>query len=418
VLYLPQKDQVGWPAASPSGRHVAIVEAVCSDRWIVAGDLLLIDTRDGAVTRIETNGVDVSCADWRSDERIAYAGHRGLESVLGVYNLTARAAQEHWASRDPGSGGRYLRAAWFGAGGDCVFCSEGFQHGQEIAVVQGRKYRAIKSLGNGGNGPILAPPRVEVVRWRAPDGLMLEGWLMRPEQRGPHPLVMEVHGGPVSQWRSRWLGRDNLHTLMLLRHGYAVFWPNPRGSGGYGREFARRVQGDMGGMDMQDLLSGVDSLLASGVADPKRLGVMGRSYGGFMTCWLVTQDKRFAAAVALAPATNHVSQYLTCSIPQFISLFLADDYANCAGRFLSRSPVVHARKGSTPTLNVCGALDRCMPPEQAIEFHNALLANGVESMLVSYPQEGHGNRQLQAVADYAARVVGWFEKHMPARGGQ
>src|SRR5690606_28306812 len=102
------------------------------------------------------------------------------------------------------------------------------------------------------------------------------------------------HGGPVWQRRPSWLGRWGLSILMLLKRGYAVFFPNPRGSAGRGVEFARRVVGDMAGADTHDFLSGLDHLIERGIADSGRLGVTGVSYGGFMSAWLITQDSRFA----------------------------------------------------------------------------------------------------------------------------
>jgi len=202
--------------------------------------------------------------------------------------------------------------------------------------------------------------------------------------------------------------------LMLLKHGYAVFCPNPRGSTGRGQDFIRHVVGDMGGADAHDCLSGLDYLVRQGLADPKRLGITGVSYGGFMTAWLITQDSRFAAAVPVAPITNQVTEHLISNIPHFVSLFLADSFSNLAGKYFQRSPIVHARKVKTPTLNICGALDRCTPPEEAVQFHNALLETGARSALVTYPEEGHGIRKFPAVIDFTARVVSWFEEHMPA----
>lgn len=133
-----------------------------------------------------------------------------------------------------------------------------------------------------------------------------------------------------------------------------------------------------------------------------------------MTSWLITQDSRFAAAVSVAPFTNHVSEHLVSNLPHFVALFLRDTYSNPSGKYFERSPIMHAIKATTPMLNICGRLDRVTPPEEAMQFHNALLENGVKSVLVSYPEEGHGIRNLPAAIDYAARVVGWFEEHMPA----
>jgi dipeptidyl aminopeptidase/acylaminoacyl peptidase len=149
------------------------------------------------------------------------------------------------------------------------------------------------------------------------------------------------------------------------------------------------------------------------VADPKRIGVTGGSYGGFMTSWLITQDQRFVAAVPVAPVTNWVSQHLTSNIPYFDTMCLGSEFTQAGGHHHSRSPVMFAHRVKTPTLNICGALDRCTPSGQAQEFHNALLANEVRSVLITYPLEGHGVRTYPAMIDYAARLVDWFLRYMP-----
>ena len=224
---------------------------------------------------------------------------------------------------------------------------------------------------------------------------------------------MEIHGGPIWRWSPFFLARTAYHA-MLIERGYALFWPNPRGSSGRGQSFARSVVGDMGGADMRDCLSGLDRLVADGIADPERIGVMGGSYGGFMTTWMVTQDERFSAAIAVAPVTHWISQHLTSNIPCFDSVCLGGNYADSGGSYHARSPVMFAHRVRTPVLSVCGALDRCTPPGQAREFHNALAQSGATSTLVTYPQEGHGARTFPAMVDYAARVVDWFEAHMGA----
>jgi dipeptidyl aminopeptidase/acylaminoacyl peptidase len=173
------------------------------------------------------------------------------------------------------------------------------------------------------------------------------------------------------------------------------------------------VVGDMGGADAGDCLSALDNLVEENIADGNRLGVTGGSYGGFMTAWLICQDDRFAAAAPVAPITNHVTEHLISNIPHFCSVFLLDSYTNLEGAYYQRSPIVHVRKVKTPTLTFCGALDRCTPPSEALQFHNALLENGCQSVLVTYPQEGHGVRKWPAAIDFAARMVAWFEQHMP-----
>ena len=132
-----------------------------------------------------------------------------------------------------------------------------------------------------------------------------------------------------------------------------------------------------------------------------------------MTAWLVTQDTRFAAAVAVAPHTNQVTERLLSNIPRVMDFMTADEYDNPGGRYFDRSPIMHARKVRTPTLNICGLLDRCTPPEEAAQFYNALRAFDVPAALVTYPEEGHGIRKLPAAIDYTARMISWFETYMP-----
>jgi dipeptidyl aminopeptidase/acylaminoacyl peptidase len=408
------KDQLGLPTASPNGKLLAFVEAVCSDRWIVSGDLRLITTPGGTARYIDTLGVSVTHTEWRSDRILLFAGHKGFETVVGYYDVNTDKCTEVWTSTDVTAGGRYASVSGFGERGDCVLLGESFTRAPEVAVIRNGEYRTVWSLdpeysaiANSAIGG------VERVTWKAPDGLEIKGWLVKPKGNGPFPLVMNVHGGPVWHWRPHWMGRPRYGAqLMLLQHGYAVFYPNPRGSGGEEVEFARRVKGDMHGADTQDYLSGLDMLVARGLADPKRLGVMGISYGGAMSAWLISQDTRFAAAIPVSPVTNHVTEHLLSNIGHFVAIFLDDHYRNAGGKYYERSPLMHAHKVKTPTLNICGALDRCTPPAEAIQFHAALLENNVESVLVTYPEEGHGVASWPAAIDYAARVVDWFETHM------
>lgn len=413
-VYAPQA-QIGWPAASPSGRYLAFVEGICSDRWIVAGGLRLIDTTSGQVQRADTLCVDITHAEWCSDRELLLAGHRGLETVVGVYEMASGTFTEVWSSRVLTTGGRCIRVSRLSATGDCVLVGESFTRAPEIAVIRRGEYLAVKSFDLGYAERAKVIESVECVSWRAPDGLEIEGWLLRPQGKAPHPLVMNIHGGPVWHWRPAWLGRGRTApVLMLIERGYAVFFPNPRGSSGRGQDFTRHVVGDLGGADTYDFLSGLDHLVEQGIADPKRLGVTGVSYGGFMSAWLITQDSRFAAAVAVSLVSNRVSQHLISNIPHFVRLFLADTYNNPGGKYFERSPIMHAHKVKTPALSICGALDRCTPPQEAMQFHNALLENGVKSVLITYPEEGHGAWKFPAAIDYAARVVAWFQAHMPA----
>jgi dipeptidyl aminopeptidase/acylaminoacyl peptidase len=408
-IYAPL-NQLGAPIVSPTGVKIAIVEALCSDRGPVLGDLKLIDPASGDCRKADAHGVNVLNVEWYSEQQLLLSGTRGFETVVGVYDVVSAAFSEIWSSQDVSVTGSCV--AGLERPGDCVLIVESFRQAPQVAVIRDGHYRQVRSFDVGYAAATDAIESVERLTWSAADGLEIQGWLLRPRGPPPFPLVIDVHGGPVGHWRPAFLIRRMLHVLILLRHGYAVFLPNPRGSSGRGQEFAHRVLGDLGGADALDVLSGLDNLIERGVADAARIGITGVSYGGFMTAWLITQSDRFAAAVAVSPHTNQVTAHLLSNIPQFMARLLGDDFSNPNGRYFERSPVLHVGKALTPTLNICGALDRCTPPEEAVQFHNALLESGTQSVLVTYPREGHGIRRLPAALDCAARLAAWFMEHI------
>jgi dipeptidyl aminopeptidase/acylaminoacyl peptidase len=413
TLFQP-KAQIAWISGSPDGEKVAFVEAVCSDRWLVAGDLRIIDLPTAHLLRIATGSIDVTFTRWRDNKRLLIAGIRNLESVVAGVDVRSQETREHWRSEQLNCQGLFYpyAAPCPGKANDFVVAVSGHLTPPQLLHIGGGEPRTLVDFGNEGLETILRKLRpVTPYRWKAPDDQEIRGWLMRGSGNTPAPLVMEIHGGPIWRWSPMFLGRSAYHA-MLAERGYALFWPNPRGSSGRGQAFAASVVGDMGGADTHDYLSGLDQLVADGIADPQRLGVMGGSYGGFMTSWLITQDPRFGAAIPVSPVTNWLSQHLTSNIPHFDTFCLGSHYTDLTGKHYSRSPVLFAHRVRTPTLNICGALDRCTPPGQAREFHAALKENGVESVLVTYPQEGHGVRTFPAMIDYAARVVSWFETHL------
>ncbi|GAA3526724.1 hypothetical protein GCM10022222_07140 [Amycolatopsis ultiminotia] len=404
--------QLGWPAASPSGRRRAVVEACSSDRWVVAGDVVVIDAQRGTAAKISTADVDVTHLQWLDESRLAFLGMRGLETVAGTYDARSGETTETWSSAAT-CGDRYPVASFL-PDGSAAMVHSSYSVFPELAWLREGKVETVASLRHEGSDHLgEVAGRVEPVRWTAPDGTEIEGLLCKPAGPGPFPLVVNVHGGPVWAWRNHWtLG--GAYVRLFVSRGYAVLHPNPRGSSGRGQEFAEAVFGDPGGADTHDYLSGIDALVARGVADPQRIGVTGASYGGYLSAWLITQDRRFAAAAPIAPVTDWYSQHYTANIPFFDELLLADRPQGTAGRYRERSPVTFADRVRTPTLLIAGAEDRCTPPGQATEFHRAVLMAGVPSVCVIYPGEGHGIRSFPAIVDQGARLLDWFGRYLPA----
>lgn len=410
TLYRP-RDQLGLPAANRRGNRLAVIEALCSDRMLVCGALLVIDAETRAAHRMDTRGADVTGLAWQNDRTIVYAGLRGLETVYGQVDVEEGRARE-WSASFEMTCGNLFPAVVADPRGGVLVVGESFAVPPEIARIDDRGYTRLVSLGTAASRTAgFVPGKVEPCSWIGRDGLEIQGILVRPDAPGPRPLVLDVHGGPIYGHRNRWAGRLR-GIKALLERGIAVLFPNIRGSSGRGDAFARRVLGDLGGEDAHDCLCGVEAMVARGLADPRRLAVTGVSYGGFMSAWLVTQDARFCAAAAVSPITNWYSQHWTSQIPRFDALFL--DGAPCAagGHYFHRSPVMHAGHVRAPVLLITGGLDRNTPATQGLEFHRAIQEAGGISTLINYPQAGHGVRSLPDSIDATTRQVDWLLEHL------
>jgi dipeptidyl aminopeptidase/acylaminoacyl peptidase len=202
---------------------------------------------------------------------------------------------------------------------------------------------------------------------------------------------------------------NNYHHILTGR-GYAVFQPNFRGSTGYGDAFQRLNVNDWGKGDFQDIMSGVDSLIAKGVADPDRMALHGWSYGGYMCAWSITQTTRFKAASCGAALTNLYSMYGTNDIPGTLDdYFDGPPYAK-AETYWSASAMAWITKAKTPTLILHGQADDRVPPGQGQELYLGLKKLGVPTEFVTYPREPHGFREPNHQVDKIERELAWFAK--------
>ena len=256
----------------------------------------------------------------------------------------------------------------------------------------------------------LALGKVERFHYRSFDGTQIEGALLTPPGYDGHsrlPLVTLVHGGPTGAWR------DAIETWgqLLATHGYAIFYPNPRGSTGYGQKFMEANRGDWGGGDYRDVMVGIDTLIARGVADPDRLGIGGWSYGGYMAEWAITQTNRFKAAVSGAGMANLISEFGTESGPAYDEWFYGLPWENPDG-FLKSSPFMYLKNAHTPTLILQGEEDPTDPLGQSQELYRGLKHYGVEADLVVYPREPHGLREEKHLLDRLNRIVQWYDRHL------
>ncbi len=257
----------------------------------------------------------------------------------------------------------------------------------------------------------------EFYKYKSFDGLEIEAALLKPagySGKSRLPLIAVIHGGPTGNWQ------DAIETWgqLLAARGYAVFYPNIRGSSGYGEKFIEMNRGDWGGGDYDDVMAGVDDLVARGIADPEKLAIGGWSYGGYMAEWAITQTTRFKAAVSGAGLANLISEYGTEQGPSYDEWFYGVPYEpeKVAG-FLNSSPFVHLKNAKTPTLILQGDADLTDPLGQSQELYRGLKRYGVETELVVYPREPHGFREEKHLLDRLNRILAWYDKHLKETQG-
>lgn len=409
VLYESAEDQLGWATASPDGELIAVIEAFCSDRLIVAGDVRIVSPDGELLRSLELDDLDVTFVLWQGRNLFA-VGVSDLQTRVVRHDFDEDRTEDIFTT--DGSYAPSHLPVIFPAPDGVVAVAHSYDRPYELVHLTLGRERAIASFRDQGTEHVgTMRGALETVSWNAPDGLEIHGYVVTPRGQGPHPMILFVHGGPVGSWQNMWMMRDPSIPLLVDR-GYAVFLPNPRGSSGRGRDFAIRVKGDMGGKDAQDLISGVEALIARGIVDEDRLGVTGGSYGGFMSCELVTQTDLFKAAVPIVPVSNFISQHNTSNIGAWDEEFITEPFTVPGGRYHEQSPVMFVEDVKTPTFLTAGAVDRCTPPTQAIEFHQALADRGIETDIAIYPNEGHGVRNFPAIIDHDARVLAWFDRHL------
>lgn len=259
----------------------------------------------------------------------------------------------------------------------------------------------------------LATP--EYMPYTGADGWLMDGWIMKPRDFDPakkYPLIVEIHGGPNTQY-----GYGFFHEMQLLvAQGYVVLYTNPRGSCGYGREFALAVRGDWGTKDSLDIMAGVDALLQKGYIDEQRMGVTGGSYGGFMTNWLIGHNNRFKVAVTDRSVTNLASDF---GSSDFGWAFADDELETTPWddleRYMRHSPITYVKNIQTPLLIIHSEQDLRCNIEQAEQLFASLKYLGREVLFVRFQDQSHGlsrGGHPKLRKERLKHITGWFEKYL------
>lgn len=398
---------------SPDGKWIAMTVSEVPPRWAQSGLIQIYSVAGGQPKALAASfDGQPNIAGWSADgKRIYFSEAKGTGTQLYVIDVAANRIEEV-KSTTAVYGGFNLNhsGTMFG------FTRQASDTPAEVFVAPVTTFAAVQV--SKANADVKLPPvgKTEVVTWKSTDGRDIEGLLTYPAgyRAGQKvPLILNIHGGPAGVFQQSFLGGRGAYPLATFAaRGYAILRPNPRGSSGYGTEFRRANAKDWGGADYQDLMTGVDKVIAMGVADPERLGVMGWSYGGFMTSWIVTQTHRFKAASAGAPVTNLMSFNGTADIPAFVPDYFGGQFWDIMDAYQKHSAMFNVKGVKTPTMIQHGEADIRVPISQGYEFYNALKAQGVPTRMLVLPRQPHGPNEPKMQVALMHANLEWFDKYL------
>ena len=451
---------------SPDGRRIVFAHAPTprADDNYTLGDLAIVDVESGAVSDLVTSGARESSPTFsrdgawiafnKSDDPVTWAfrsrvhvirpegtGERALHATFdeqpnivgwsadggrilfaetrGTVSRFSALPLDGGAPQDLSPEDLMVSGVTLNASGSFVgFVSQSASTPPEAFLSRSASMAPVQVS----HAQTLAPTdlgRTEVVRWASRDGTPVEGLLTYPVgyRDGQRvPLLVVVHGGPTGVFTQSFIGAGGSYPIAAFTgDGFAVLRPNPRGSSGYGREFRYANYGDWGGGDYQDIMSGVDAMIERGIADADRLGVMGWSYGGYMTSWIISQTHRFKAASVGAGIPNLMSFTGTADVPGFVPDYFGGDYWDVPDAWQKHSALFNIAGATTPTLIQHGEADQRVPVSQAYELRNALSRQGVEVTMVVYPRQPHGIQEPKLLLDAMRRNLAWFDRLVRGR---
>ena len=289
------------------------------------------------------------------------------------------------------------------------------QHPNEVFMLRGKKQTRLTDSNTWLNDVALAKQESLIIKAR--DGVEIGGVLVYPldyKEGQRYPLIMSVHGGPESHDKDGWMTAYSRPGQLAAAQGYAVFYPNYRGSTGKGVDYSKLGQNDYAGKEFDDLVDFKNHLVDMGLVDTKRVGITGGSYGGYASAWGATKlTEHFAASVMFVGVTNQLSKFGTTDISNEMNLVHARSYPWDKWQwYLERSPIYWAGQSETPLLIMHGKDDPRVHPAQSMELYRYMKVQGKDVRLVYYPGEGHGNRKVAAQYDYSLRLMRWMDNYL------
>ncbi|MGS2719852.1 S9 family peptidase [Paraglaciecola aestuariivivens] len=411
------------PVVSPDGKTIAYNGYDDKTLSYQQNDLYLMDA-DGSNSRplAEDFAGTIGQTLWAPDGKSLLVLSQD-HGVLSLYNISLKGKVTKLVTNIGGTSiGRPYAAGSFSVSAGkkpMIAFTAGFsERPAEVAVVdiKGRHQKVLTNL-NDDVLPYLDLAKVEEIKVKSShDGLEIEAWVAFPpdfKADGSFPMIIEIHGGPYAMYGPYFASEIQRYAA----EGYVTVWANPRGSTGYGEDFALAIDLAYPGYDYDDLMSVVDEVVKRKYADPERLFVTGGSGGGILTAWITTKTQRFAAAASIKPVINWMTMALAADIGQMVRRHWvrADPWTN-PEVFLKRSPISYVDKVTTPTLLMVGEEDYRTPAWEAEQYYTALKMLEVDTALIRVPSAPHyiASRPSRLISK-TDNIMGWFAKYDPAK---
>jgi prolyl oligopeptidase len=400
-IYSKKERQVAKPRLSPDNTHLVFLESLWSDRGVNSGDIIRMDLRNLKAMNL-TEGDEESYSEMRwKNEKEFYA----LSNREGTFSISIFRGEKRdvlWSRY--GTVYRSWSPSFSVSNGYAVLSYESAKQPNEVFLIDlaTKKDKAITGINKQLEG--CRSYDSEKVTWKSKDGLEIWGIFRSAGKNAP--LMVVVHGGPTGSSLDSFIGNQTL----FLSQGYSVFLPNYRGSIGRGRKYAELNLGDMGGMDLQDILSGIDYLVEKKGVNKKDVYITGGSYGGFMSAWAITQTDRFKGSISLFGISDWVSFHGVSNLPAWDRIHYNQDPYKF-DRFIKFSPLWHAEKVKTPVLLAHGIEDPYVPVSQYYQFFRALKDKRKDVRLLLFPREGHGFKERKHIEQFYREMFEWLEEH-------
>lgn len=404
------------PVMSPDGRHIAYLGFDDTYQGYQSTQVYVMDS-DGSNSRALTPHLDRDAQDpqWTQDGRaIAFQyDDRGSTRIAAVSLQGAqRVLADDLGGADvtrPYSGGSFsiARNGRFAYTRSTALQPAALATGTSLKDMVTLSHFNTNSLGTCELG------QVEEIHFQSSaDQRDIQGWLMRPPGFDPakkYPLILEIHGGPFASYGGHFAAELQLYAAA----GYVVLYLNPRGSTGYGEQFANLINHAYPGHDYDDLMSGVDAVLSRGFIDPQRLFVTGGSGGGVLTAWIVGHTARFRAAAVVKPVINWTSFVLTADQTNYFYRYWFEGFPwDQQNSYWKRSPLAYAGNVQTPTLVMTGEVDYRTPSSEAEQFYQALRLRKIDTALVRVPGASHDiSARPSLLVAKVAYILAWFRAH-------